>query len=290
MQPRTNMNQDEQRYLDLLRRIISEGECRPDRTGIGTRSLFGQGLRFDIRHAFPLVTTKQTYWRGIVGELLWFIRGSTDASELKRENIHIWDGNSTRAFLDSRGLTDYAEGQLGPVYGAQWRRFGPDKIDQLARVIEQIKADPWSRRHVVTAWNPTDIPKMALPPCHMCFQFYVHPNPETGEPHGLSCRMTQRSADMFLGVPFNIASYALLTLMVAHVCKLHPRELIMDFGDAHIYRNHVKHCEKQIERQPYRFPTVQLNSEITNIDDFTPHDIKLLHYKYHPKIKADMAI
>lgn len=284
------INQSERSYLDLLLRIMTNGEPRPDRTGIGTLSLFAKRLCFDIRYTFPLLTTKRTFWRGIVGELLWFIKGSTDANELKQQNIHIWDGNSTRAFLDSRGLTDYKEGQLGPVYGAQWRRFGPTNIDQLSQVIKQIKEDPWSRRHIVTAWNPTDIPKMALPPCHMCFQFYVHPHPETGEPYQLSCRMIQRSADMFLGVPFNIGSYALLTLMVAHVCGLKPRELIMEFGDTHIYRNHLDQCTEQIKRQPYCFPTVRLNSGIHNIDDFTVDDIRLVNYKCHPRIKANMAI
>ena len=295
------VNMEERAYLDLLKRILTDGHERLDRTGVGTIGLFAQTLRFDLRYTFPLLTTKRTFWRGIVEELLWFIKGSTDVKLLQEKGVRIWDGNSSRTYLDSVGLKQYREGDAGPIYGFQWRHFGANYsdcetdytgqgVDQLNWVIKQIKEQPWSRRHVVTAWNPMDLPKMCLPPCHLLFQFYVHPHSDTGKPHGLSCRMVQRSADMFLGVPFNIASYALLTRMVAQVCELQPRELIMQFGDAHIYKNAVEQCKTQITREPKCFPMVRLNPDVKNIEDFTSQDIKLVNYESYPRIKAQMAV
>jgi dihydrofolate reductase/thymidylate synthase len=295
-------NVEEKRYLKLLESILQEGMERPDRTGVGTLSVFCRTLRFNLEHTFPLLTTKRTFWRGIVEELLWFIKGSTDARQLQDKGIRIWDGNSSRQYLDSVGLQHRREGDLGPVYGFQWRHFGAtysdceadysgQGVDQLAQVIQQIRTNPWSRRHVVTAWNPAALKDMALPPCHMLFQFYVHPDPvDKTTPYGLSCRMIQRSADMFLGVPFNIASYALLTRMVAHVTGLKPKELVMEFGDAHIYKNAVDQCRLQIGREPKCFPTVRLNPQVDSIDDFTMKDIQLVGYESWPRIKADMAV
>jgi thymidylate synthase len=251
-------------------------------------------MRFDLRHSFPLLTTKRVFWRGVAEELLWFIKGCTDGNVLKEKNVHIWDMNGTREFLDNRGLSHREVGDLGPIYGFQWRHFGAkyvDKntdytgqgVDQLAQVIETIKTNPADRRIIMSAWNPTDLPDMALPPCHSFCQFYVN----DGE---LSCQMYQRSCDMGLGVPFNIASYALLTYMIAHVCDLTPGDFIHTLGDTHIYQNHIEPLKQQITRVPKPFPKLSFVRKVENIDDFTFEDFHLEGYECHPKIKMDMAV
>lgn len=285
---------DEHQYLDLIERLIHQ-PVRPDRTGVGTHSLFApQNLEFSLlNNTIPLLTTKRTFWKGIVLELLWLISGSTDAKVLDSQDIKFWNANGSREFLDKRGL-DYEEGDLGPVYGFQWRHFGAKYIDcktdysnqgvdQLTECINLIKNDPDSRRIIMSAWNPADLNKMALPPCHMLCQFYVD-----GE--YLDCRLDQRSGDMGLGVPFNIASYSLLTHLVAQVCGKTARRFVLTLGDAHVYSNHVEGLEKQLQRKPYPFPTIKLNSDITNIDDFRYENIELVNYKCHPSIPMEMAV
>ena len=284
---------EEYQYLQLISKVLEHGEYRNDRTGTGTVSLFGETMRFDLSTHFPLLTTKRTYWKGIVEELLWFIRGSTNANELAAKNVKIWDGNGSREFLDSVGLSDNEEGDLGPVYGFQWRHFGADYktmhdsydaqgIDQLQDVIDQIKNNPTSRRIIMTAWNPSALKKMALPPCHLMCQFYVN----NGK---LSCQMYQRSADIGLGVPFNIASYALLTCLIAHFTDLTPGEFIHVIGDAHVYTNHIDALKIQLTRKPYDFPTININNTPKTIYDVTSDDITLNNYRCHPKIHMDMS-
>lgn len=262
--------------------------------GVGTLSIFGDQMRFNLRDQFPLLTTKRVFWRGVAEELLWFIQGSTDAKLLQEKNIKIWDGNSTRQFLDSAGFHDREVGDLGPVYGFQWRHFGAEYndcksdyskkgIDQLKDVIERIKTNPNDRRIIMTAWNPSDIPNMALPPCHCLVQFYV----ANGE---LSCQLYQRSADMGLGVPFNIASYALLTYMIAHVTNLKPGDFVHTFGDAHVYLNHVEPLQEQLKRSPRPFPKLNIKRQITDIDDFRFEDFEIVEYDPYPTIKMDMAV
>jgi thymidylate synthase len=264
-----------QPYLDLVRRVLEEGETRPDRTGTGTRSLFGHQMRFDLGDGFPLLTNRKIHTRSVIHELLWFIKGETNIKYLKDNNVSIWD-----EWADS-------EGNLGPVYGKQWRRWeGPDGkvIDQLKGVIDQIQRDPHSRRHIVSAWNVADIPQMALAPCHVMFQFYVS---QSGK---LSCQLYQRSADLFLGVPFNVASYAILTHMIAQVCDLRPGDFIHTIGDAHLYENHLDQAKLLLERDPRPLPTLVLNPNIRNIDDFTFEDIAIENYDPHPAIKALVAV
>ena len=286
---------DERQYLDILRDILDHGCKKSDRTGTGTLSVFGRQMRFSLREGtFPLLTTKKTFFRGIAEELFWFVRGSTNAKELQAKNVRIWDGNSSRQFLDSVGLTHREEGDLGPVYGFQWRHFGAEYVDmhadysgqgvdQLADVIEKIKNRPDDRRILLCAWNPPDIPKMALPPCHCLVQFYVA--------HGeLSCQLYQRSADMGLGVPFNIASYALLTHMIAHVTHLQPGEFVHTLGDAHVYLNHIEPLEEQLKREPKPFPKLNIKRKIENIEEFTIEDVEVVDYVSHPKIAMDMAV
>ncbi len=267
----------EQLYLQSLNDILRQGTEKRDRTGIGTISLFGIMNRYDIRSSFPLITTKKMFWKGVVIELLWMLRGDTNIKYLNDHNIHIWDANSKNS----------KNGDLGPIYGYQWRNFnGDESVDQLAKVIESIKTDPYSRRHIVTAWNPCQIEEMSLPPCHMIFQFYVNEGK-------LSCMMTQRSADMFLGVPFNIASYSLLTYIIAKMCGLKPGEFIHSIGDAHIYKNHKQQVYQQVFRKPYDFPKLEITKNITKIEDLKAlkfEDFKLINYKYHPVIKAKMAV
>ncbi|KAL4086126.1 hypothetical protein PRIC1_014748 [Phytophthora ramorum] len=287
---------EEMQYLDLIRKILTQGAKRGDRTGTGTLSVFGAQMRFSLReNVFPLLTTKRVFWRGVAEELLWFISGDTSAHTLQQKDIHIWDGNGSREYLDSRGLQSREVGDLGPVYGFQWRHFGArytdmhtdytgQGVDQLAEVIHKLRTNPTDRRIVLSAWNPADLNEMALPPCHMFCQFYV----ADGE---LSCQMYQRSADMGLGVPFNIASYALLTRLVAQVAGLKPGEFIHVIGDAHVYLNHVEPLQKQLTRSPRPFPTLHINPEkITNIDDFAFEDLEVRDYRPHGTIKMAMSV
>jgi thymidylate synthase len=264
----------EQQYLDLLRRVMATGVDRPDRTGTGTRSIFGHQMRFDLAHGFPLLTTKKLHVKSIVYELLWFLRGDTNARWLQERGVKIWD-----AWADENG-------DLGPVYGSQWRSW-PDgrggTIDQIANVVHSIQTKPDSRRHIVTAWNPAEVDEMALPPCHCLFQFYVAEG-------RLSCQLNQRSADIFLGVPFNIASYALLTQMMAQVTGLEPGEFIHTFGDAHLYSNHVQQAHEQLARTPKPLPRMRLNPDRHSIFDFEFEDFALEGYDPHPHIKAEVAV
>merc|ERR1719183_905070 len=286
---------EEYQYLSLIRDISEKGVAMDDRTGTGTVSFFGTTMRFDLKKSFPLLTTKRVFWRGIVEELLWFVKGDTNAKHLSEKGIKIWDGNGSREFLDKRGLGHREEGDLGPVYGFQWRHFGAkyvdmhtdytgQGVDQLAECIEKIKNTPEDRRIIMSAWNPADLDQMALPPCHMFCQFYV--DTEKGE---LSCQMYQRSADMGLGVPFNIASYALLTHMVAHVCGMKAGDFVHTIGDAHVYLNHVEALKEQLARPPRAFPKIKINSEKKNIDDFEYSDFEVIGYKPHKTIKMKMA-
>ncbi|KAL7605045.1 bifunctional dihydrofolate reductase-thymidylate synthase [Lactuca sativa] len=285
---------EEYLYLKLVEDIISNGALKGDRTGTGTLSKFGCQMRFNLRKSFPLLTTKKVFWRGVVEELLWFISGSTSAKVLQDKGIHIWDGNASRTYLDSIGLVDREEGDLGPVYGFQWRHFGArytnmhadysgQGFDQLLDVINKIKNNPDDRRIILSAWNPSDLKQMALPPCHMFAQFYVN----EGE---LSCQMYQRSADMGLGVPFNIASYALLTCMIAHVCDLVPGDFVHVLGDAHVYSTHVRPLQDQLQKLPKPFPILKINSEKKDIDGFVADDFKLIGYNPHQKIEMKMAV
>lgn len=291
----THHNEDEMQYLELTRRIIAKGNKRLDRTGVGTLSIFGTQMRYNLRNnTLPLLTTKRVFFRGVAEELLWFIRGSTNAKDLQQKNIHIWDGNSTREFLDSAGFTDREEGDLGPVYGFQWRHFGAkyktchdnytgEGIDQLAEVINRIKTNPTDRRIIMSAWNPVDIPQMALPPCHCLAQFFV----ADGE---LSCQLYQRSADMGLGVPFNIASYALLTHMIAHVTGLKAGDFVHTTGDTHVYLNHVEPLKEQLVRKPKPFPTLHFKRDVKSIDEFQFEDFDVRGYEPYPSIKMQMAV
>jgi len=287
---------EEYQYLDLLREIMQHGTLRGDRTGTGTKSLFGKQMRFNLRESFPLLTTKKVFWRGVAEELIWFISGSTDAHLLRDKKIKIWDGNSTREFFDKNpGIPKEREaGDLGPVYGFQWRHFGAKYVDrftdysgqgadQLAEVIHKIKTNPNDRRIIMSAWNPADLHQMALPPCHMFAQFFV----ANGE---VSCLMYQRSADMGLGVPFNIASYALLTRMIAQVCGLKAGDFMHVIGDAHVYVNHVEPLQGQIDRTPRAFPSLNINPDVTDIDAFKFEDFELVGYDPMPPIKMKMAV
>lgn len=281
-----------QNYHDLMRKILNEGIDSTDRTGVGTRSLFGEQLRFDLTTGFPAVTTKRLAWKAVVSELLWFIEGSGDERRLC-EILHgtrdpqkttIWTANANASYWKPRARY---EGDAGRIYGVQWRRWKTSKgyttIDQLQNLVSGLKNDPHGRRHILTAWNPTELDQMALPPCHMMSQYYVR----NGE---LSCMMTQRSVDTFLGLAFNIASYALLTHMLAQVCDLKPKELIMSLGDTHIYHNHFDAVKEQLARESLPLPTLWLNPDIKNINHFTMDDIRLENYQSHASIKAVMAV
>ena len=264
-------------YQRLLRLVLEQGTPKEDRTGTGTLSVFGAQERFDLRDSFPLLTTKKLHLRSIIHELLWFLKGDTNVGYLHEQNVTIWD-----EWAD-------ANGDLGPVYGAQWRSWnkpqsaGGGTVDQIARLIEDLKKNPDSRRHIVSAWNPGEIDQMALAPCHALFQFYV----ANGE---LSCQLYQRSADLFLGVPFNIASYALLTLMVAQVCGLKPKEFIHTFGDLHLYTNHLEQARLQLTRETRPLPRMLLNPEVKTLEDFCYEDFTLEAYDPHPAIKAPIAV
>jgi thymidylate synthase len=261
-------------YLDLMRTVLETGTDRPDRTGTGTRSIFGYQMRFDLGRGFPLVTTKKIHLKSVIYELLWFLRGDTNVRWLQERGVTIWD-----SWAD-------ANGDLGPVYGSQWRSW-PDgrggTIDQIAKVIENIRARPDSRRHIVSAWNPAEVDEMALPPCHCLFQFYVADG-------RLSCQLYQRSGDVFLGVPFNIASYALLTLMVAQVTGLKAGDFVHSFGDVHLYSNHFEQAVEQLRRSPRPLPRVTLNPDRTSLFDFEYEDFMLTGYDPHPHIKAQVAV
>lgn len=261
-------------YLELLDTVLKNGTPKSDRTGTGTQSLFGYQMRFNLQNGFPLLTTKKLHTRSIFYELLWFLRGDTNIHFLKENKVTIWD--------------DWADkdGNLGPVYGKQWRSWEAAdgrKIDQISQVISQIKTNPDSRRHLVVAFNPGEIDKMALPPCHAFFQFYV-------ANHKLSCQLYQRSADVFLGVPFNIASYALLTHMIAQVCDLEVGDFVHTLGDAHLYLNHIEQAKLQLTRVPKNLPVLKLNPHIKNIFDFKYEDIQILNYESYPTIKADISV
>jgi len=263
-----------QQYLKLLQHILDNGVSKQDRTGTGTLSYFGYQMRFNLREGFPLVTTKRLHLKSIIYELLWFLKGETNIQYLKEHGVSIWD----------EWAND--EGELGPVYGKQWRSWeGADGeiVDQISDLIQQIKRNPDSRRLIVSAWNVADLPKMALMPCHTLFQFYV----ADGK---LSCQLYQRSADVFLGVPFNIASYALLTMMVAQVCELEPGDFVHSFGDVHLYNNHIEQAKLQLTRTPYTLPQMKLNPSIRNIFDFQFEDFTLENYQFHPAIKAPVAV
>ena len=261
-------------YLDLMRHVLDHGADKTDRTGTGTRSVFGYQMRFDLEDGFPLLTTKKLHLKSIIHELLWFLSGDTNIRYLRENGVRIWD-----EWAD-------ANGDLGPVYGAEWRSWAtPDggAIDQIAQVVEQIRRTPDSRRMIVTAWNPADVDRQALPPCHCLFQFYVAGG-------RLSCQMYQRSADIFLGVPFNIASYALLTMMMAQVTGLRPGDFVHTLGDAHLYANHLDQARLQLRREPRSLPVMRINPEVRSIFDFTYADFTLEAYDPHPHIKAEVAV
>lgn len=289
-------------YLDMCRYILEHGEDRPDRTGTGTRSVFGYQTRYDLREGFPLLTTKKMYLRPIAEELLWFIKGDTNIKYLVDRNVKIWNewpyedfkksedfnGETLEEFVEKiKNDDEFAKkhGNLGPVYGAQWRNFNNEGTDQLVKLIDSLKNNPFSRRHIISAWNPGQVDEMALPPCHTLMQFYV-----SSDRKYLSCQLYQRSADTFLGVPFNIASYALLTCMFAQVCGYEPKEFIHTIGDAHIYKDHFDVVKTQIEREPLPLPHLVLNKDIDNLFDFKIEDIKLEGYQSHGPLKGKVSV
>ncbi|MGC8780708.1 MAG: thymidylate synthase [Anaerolineae bacterium] len=268
-------------YLDLLQHILDHGVRKADRTGTGTLSVFGYQMRFDLSAGFPLLTTKRLHVKSIIYELLWFLRGETNVRYLQEHGVHIWDEWADEA------------GELGPVYGAQWRSWRTRdgaSVDQIGRVVEEIRRNPDSRRLIVSAWNAGELDQMALPPCHVLFQFYVTPAAADGQPAALSCQLYQRSADVFLGVPFNIASYALLTMMVAQVCGLRPGEFIHTLGDAHLYLNHLEQAHLQLARTPRPLPRMRINPAVKSLFDFRYEDFELVGYDPHPHIPAPVAV
>jgi len=292
----TSKHQENQ-YLESLKRILNEGEVRSNRTNIKTLSIFGERFVFDISTSFPLLTTKKVFYKLILKELLFFISGKTDTKILEDQAVFIWKGNTSKAFLEKRGLK-YQEGDMGAGYGFQWRHWGAEYkdcnsdytnkgIDQLQNIIKEIKINPFSRRLILSAWNVDQLDQMTLPPCHCFVQFYV-----SNDQKYLDCQLYQRSADMFLGVPFNIASYSFLTYMIAFLTGLKPRRLIHVIGDAHIYTNHIEQVKTQIKRTPYEWSQVKLidTQKIKSIDDFRVENFKIENYKYHPSIKASMVV
>jgi len=289
------LNYDEMSYIYLLNKILHYGQYSDDRTGVGTLFSFGEHLEFDISNSIPLFTTKKVFFRCIVEELLFFLSGKTNVKILQDKNVHIWDGNSSREYLDSIGLLHFKDGDLGKFYGFQWRHWGAEYIDcdhdytsqgidQIEQVIDLIKHDPYSRRIIITAWNPTDLHNVVLPPCHTLCQFNVNIKKGT-----LSCNMYQRSADLFLGVPFNVASYAILTYLIALECNLKPEKLRVNFGNTHIYLNHLEQVQEQITRKPFRFPKIEINKK-NSLNDYCYDDFVLKEYKFHSKLKGKMAI
>ena len=290
-------------YLDLCKKILNEGHYKDDRTGTGTYSIFGYQARYNLSDGFPLLTTKKVFLRGIIHELLWFISGSTNIKYLVDNNVHIWDDWAYKAYKNSNefegeDMKQFAErikgldandpfvkkwGELGPVYGRQWRNFNEEGVDQLAILIDQIKNNPNSRRLIISAWNPCEVDQMALPPCHSFMQFYVIDGK-------LSCQLYQRSADVFLGVPFNIASYSLFTMMIAQVCGLKAGEFIHTMGDAHIYSNHIEQIKLQLTREPKKLPTMRINPNVKSIFDFKIDDFTLEDYDPYPAIKGEVAV
>lgn len=279
-----------QRYLDLLQLVLEHGDKKSDRTGTGTASIFGHQMRFDLSEGFPILTTKRVHFRSVVVELLWFLRGDTNVQYLQDQKVSIWNEWAT---AEQTARFGRPEGELGPVYGHQWRNFGAtqqpdgtyrdDGVDQISWLINEIKTNPNSRRLIVSGWNPKEANQVALPPCHTLFQFFV----QNGK---LSCQLYQRSADIFLGVPFNIASYALLTHMVAQACQLQVGDFVWTGGDCHLYSNHIEQARLQLSRDPLALPRLQLNPAITDIFDFKLEDIELVDYQHHPAIKADVAV
>lgn len=289
-------NTQEIKYLNLLSRIMAEGEERPDRTGTGTVSLFGGSLTFDLQRGFPLLTTKRVFFRGVCEELIWFLSGRcTTADRLQERGVKIWDGNSTRKYLDSVGLTTYREGELGPIYGFQWRHFGADYqgpdhdysgegFDQIQDVIDQIRENPSSRRILFHGWNPTQLKQMALPPCHLLYMFYVDDKMTR-----LNCQMIMRSTDAFLGLPFNIASTALLVHIIAHLTGKTPGKIIVTFNDVHLYQTHLGQAQTQISRYPFNFPTLEVKPFQT-LSELTAENFTVVNYRSHEPIKAEMAV
>jgi thymidylate synthase len=268
-----------EQYLQLLQKIVDTGVDKSDRTGTGTRSLFGYQMRFNLQDGFPLVTTKKLHLKSIIYELLWFLKGDTNIDYLQKHGVKIWD-----EWADENG-------NLGPVYGKQWRSWdgaNGKTVDQVSELIQQLKTNPDSRRLIISAWNVADLPEMKLMPCHCLFQFYTTPT-ESGK-RKLSCQLYQRSADVFLGVPFNIASYALLTMMIAQVCDMEVGEFVHSFGDVHLYKNHFEQAELQLSRKPFPLPQMKINPEVKNIFDFQFEDFELINYESHPSIKAPVAV
>jgi len=280
-------------YLELLRRVLEEGKDRPDRTGTGTRSVFGHQMRFDLRDSFPLLTTKKVHLRSILHELLWFLRGETTVESLHSAKVTIWDEWAT---AEQTARFGRKAGDLGPIYGHQWRNFGAtpradgtwenDGVDQIRRLLVDLREKPFSRRLIVTGWNPKEADQVALPPCHTLFQFYVQP----GEPNELSCQLYQRSGDVFLGVPFNIASYALLTMMIAQVSGMRAGDFVHSLGDAHLYSNHFEQARLQLSREPRAAPRMKLNPEVKDLFVFRFEDFTLEGYDPHPAISAPVAV
>ena len=312
----------EEPYLEILKKVLNEGEERPDRTGTGTRSMFGLQTRFDISSRVPCLTSKFVPWKMIIKELLWFLRGDTDVIKLQEQNVHIWDGNSSREFLDARGLKDYREGDIGPGYGFQWRHFGAEYhgcrgrggdipstsmydgkgIDQISGLIENLKKDPFSRRHFISAWNPKDLNKMALPPCHVSAQFYVsrvktksvEENTEYDESKDkmiLSCHLYQRSVDLFLGFPFNILSYTALTYLLCKLCDFTPGKLIVSMGDSHIYNDHIEQSKCLLERPLFDSPILEISDTVKEktIDELCIDDFALIDYNHSGKLLGRMS-
>jgi len=285
----------ENAYLDLLRRVLEKGAYQDDRTGVGCYSIFGDQIRFPIKDSFPLLTTKKVFWKGIVEELLWFLKGQTNNKLLKEKGVHIWDGNSTRDFLDKTGLSHYEEDDCGAIYSFQWIHFGAaykdchtdytnQGVNQIDWIVNEIKTNPNSRRIFMSAWNPADLKKMCLPPCHVSAQFHVR------DGKYLSCHMYQRSCDTLLGLPFNIASYALLTYLIAAKTGLMPDELIISLGNVHIYSNHVEQVKEQLTREPLPWCTLEITDTDWDWDTLTSEKIKIHNYQSHAVIKAPMAV